>query len=217
MKKRLQTVSFILIIVCSQYLNAQSQTTQADILKTKLLDSICHCFNNAEIGLVKNAADASKMLSECITHHMSILGDYSTATGIPWANINKEKLQELTTYIASEVYKNCPAIKAVINQVRVPVDTEKSTILKSRLTDSICLCITKTDTNSVNNLNDAQIMLTRCIVKNESLMEEYAKSTNIDLSTDSNSQDFANSIASDVFRKCAAMQTMIYRVQLKNK
>ncbi len=217
MKKHFKTVSLVLTVFCSHYLNAQSQSTQADIARNKLLDSICYCINKTEIGSIKNAADASKLLSGCIKHNMSLLGDYSNAIGIDWEKVTREKLRELTTNVASEVFKNCPAINALVNRVNVPVDTAKSTLLKNRLTDSICLCISKTDTNNVNDIKDAQIMLTKCIVENEALLDEYAKSNVTDLSKDSNSQDFANSIAAEVYRKCAAMKVMIERVQSKSK
>ena len=218
MKKNFKTVSLILCIICSQHLNAQTNTTQSDILKNKLIDSICYCIKKTELNSVKNISDASKMFSGCITSHMSLLGDYSNAIGIEWVKITREKLQELTAYVASEVYKSCPAMKATIIRVHAPIDTTKSIILKSKLTDSICICISKTDTSTVNNPKDAERMLSRCILKNGDLMTEYAESTGIDLSKDSNekTQDLANSIAAEVFRKCAAMKTIIDRVQAKH-
>jgi hypothetical protein len=125
-----------------------------------------------------------------------LLGDYSNAIGMGWAKITGRNYG-INSILASEVYKSCPAMKAMISRVNAPIDTTRSIMLKSKLTDSICLCISKTDTSAVNNLNDAELMLTRCILKNVELMTEYTESIGIDLSKGSNekTQDLASSLA----------------------
>jgi hypothetical protein len=46
------------------------------------------------------------------------MAQYAEATGVDWSKITEEKLQELASYIAEEVYGNCPVMKSLINHVR---------------------------------------------------------------------------------------------------
>jgi hypothetical protein len=98
-------------------------------------------------------------------------------------------------------------------------DSTKAISQRDKLVDSVCTCMAKTDSNSVNTPNDAQKMLTRCITNNMQLMIEYVEPAGIDLSkaTQEKIQDVANYIASIVYRKCPAMRVLTERVKSKQE
>jgi hypothetical protein len=217
MKTYCNKICLIFILLYAQNFIAQGQTPAADKLKNNLLDSICHCFSKTDFSSIKTAPDASRSFSACIAQNMNLVGEYANAIGVSWEKITKQQLQELTKLITSEAYKNCPAVQTVFNRVNTQANTTKTLVLKNKLTDSICLCISKTDNSTINNLNDAQVMLTRCLAESTTLMDEYSKSAAIDLSKESNSQNLANDIAAEVFRKCASMKAMISRVQKREQ
>jgi hypothetical protein len=118
MKKYSKLVCLIYVIVNSLAINAQSDTTKVLNLKNRLVDSICTCIEKTDTSTVNNMTDASQMITRCITNNMELLGEYAEANGVDWLKISKEKLQDLTKYIAAEVYFKCAAMKTMINRVR---------------------------------------------------------------------------------------------------
>jgi hypothetical protein len=107
-----------------------------------------------------------------------------------------------------------------LQDLSAQVDSVKLLQIKNRAIDSICICISKTDTNSVNTVNDAQIMLTRCITDNTVyLIMDYAKAAGYDTSniSDEKFQEIVNYIAAEVYGKCTAMKIMVNHVQSMKK
>jgi hypothetical protein len=49
---------------------------------------------------------------------MDLMVEYAEATGVDWAKISKEKLQDLANSTAVAVYAKCAAMKTMINRVR---------------------------------------------------------------------------------------------------
>ena len=223
MKKSSITLYLILLLGCSSYISAQTDTVKAKRSRNKLLDSVCNCINRADTNSINNIGDARVVLSGCITKNMSLLGEYAEATGINWEKITKEKLQQLTTYVLTEINTNCPAMKNLLSRTNTQfstakTDTTKAFQLKNRLIGSICLCISKTDTSSVNTLDDAQLMFSRCVTNNMELMAQYAEATGVDWSkiTKEKFQELASYIAAEVYGNCPAMKTMINHVRRKS-
>ena len=97
------------------------------------------------------------------------------------------------------------------------IDTTKSLALKVRLIDSICVNISKTDTNTVNTMQDAQMMLTKCMSGNSELYDNYVTAIGYDISkiSEEKLQEIANSIALEVYNKCPALKVMINHVNSK--
>ncbi len=102
----------------SQNIRAQVDSVKTLHLKNKLIDSICICISKTDTNSVNNIQDAQGMLTRCITSKMDLYVDYVTAAGNGMSNISEEKIQEIATYIASEVNDKCPAMKIMINHVK---------------------------------------------------------------------------------------------------
>jgi ferritin-like protein len=87
--------------------------------------------------------------------------------------------------------------------------------IKNKLIDSICTCISRTDTNSVNTVNDAQVMLTKCVEDNWDLYYSYI----IILANQSGTlsqetvQKISKYIAAQIYAECPAMRIRVYHVQ----
>jgi hypothetical protein len=98
------------------------------------------------------------------------------------------------------------------------VDNSKLSQIKSQMTTAICICISQTDTNSVNTVNDAQAMLTKCVGNNIDLLISYAEAkTGLDISkiTSAQMQAISKEVAVDVYANCPAMLIMTKRVKAK--
>lgn len=111
----------VLFIICTffylQNINAQADTAKATRLKNRLVDSICICISKTDTNSVNNLKEAQEMLTRCLTTKMELYVSYVEAAGNDMSKISGEKIQEMATYIASEVYGKCPAMKVMIAHV----------------------------------------------------------------------------------------------------
>ncbi|UAY52479.1 hypothetical protein [Ferruginibacter albus] len=99
-------------------------------------------------------------------------------------------------------------------------DTSKLSQSKEKLINAVCDCISKTDTNSVNNNNDAERMLTKCVTDNLDMLIGYAQEkTKKDISnlTEEDLKSVSKEVAALVYSNCPAMAAMVHRVKSKNK
>ena len=93
--------------------------------------------------------------------------------------------------------------------------TSKADSLKSRLVDTICVSITKADSNTVNTMADAQRVISNAFTGGVmDLYTSYIEATGFDVSklTEEKLVEVTNYIASEVDSNCPRMKLLIIRV-----
>jgi hypothetical protein len=118
MKKYIKLLSVICGILFAQYASAQYDSTKAISQRDRLVDSVCTCIAKTDTNSVNTLNDAQQMLTRCITNNMQVMVEYVEAAGLDLSKISQEKIQEVANYIASIVYRKCPAMKILTTRVK---------------------------------------------------------------------------------------------------
>jgi len=113
-------ISFLVVSFSFSVINlkAQADTVKMQQVKSKLILAVCICISKTDTASVNTIQDAQSMLTTCIGNNMDLFIDYATAAGYNISTVSKEKLQELSTYLAAEIYTACPTMQTMVKHVK---------------------------------------------------------------------------------------------------
>jgi hypothetical protein len=97
--------------------------------------------------------------------------------------------------------------------VQAQVDSTKAVKLKAELIDTICKCVSQTDTSSIKTSEDAQGVLMKCFMGNGmSLFMDYTTASGVDMSDMNAMQDLAKKIGIELTVSCPSMMKLAMKV-----
>jgi len=97
-----------------------------------------------------------------------------------------------------------------LNAQAVHADSAKAAKLKSQLIDTVCSCVSKSDTSKVKTADDVQGLLMQCFMSDGmSVFMDYANASGIDLSNAEQLQEWGQKIGMELTLKCPTLVKLL--------
>jgi hypothetical protein len=97
--------------------------------------------------------------------------------------------------------------------INAQVDSAKAAKLQTQLADTICSCISKTDTSTIKSIDDVQTLFQRCFMTNGmGIFMDYCKASGTDVTDMNAMQELLTKMGMQLSMSCPAMMELTLKV-----